>query len=537
MDRKYIPAKLTYFLFYAGLSLLNTYFTFFLISIGLDPEQAGLVQVARSAITIGSGLFWGWLAHKTNKYLSIICTEIFISTILINIAPWIHTGHHTHKGHTQNATDMFWDDTDTFDLNHLFMSDAVDSNRTQEMFEVAASTSSYVTAPPSIFLTMLSLSTLYTFFIGGVIMIIEAKVYNMTLISEGENKYGRQRLWGSAGIAITPLLAGILMDFLPFSQDHPLRIVFYMYTIIMICLMISCVFLYKPIPEETMATTTIAAPTTSSSPTTSSASTESSISKSTAAHCCTGMPQNLTLSTVLKKILQDHDNLMLFLNIIVIGVVYGIQWNFQFIFMHEIGSTETMMGLCVTIQFAVETLVYPFATKIIKRLGGSLVISPLTVFSYAGLFFVFYSVKTPGLVIIPVALLGSSWTLFHNATMTHLYCIGGAKYMTILQAIYHVVFTGIGTSLSGVIGGSIYKQYGGRVLFLWIGIFLTLFGVFNVIYSIIFCKKMQKNAYFTDLYPSSQKELVLEEINASIDQIDDAIWNDHPTIPGGARDQ
>ena len=79
-ETKYLPAKFSYFLYFSGLSLINTFFTIFLVNIGLDPEQAGLIQVARSATMIGSSLFWGWLAHKTRRNMLIICVELLVST-------------------------------------------------------------------------------------------------------------------------------------------------------------------------------------------------------------------------------------------------------------------------------------------------------------------------------------------------------------------------------------------------------------------------------------------------------------------------
>ena len=40
---------------------------------------------------------------------------------------------------------------------------------------------------------------------------------------------------------------------------------------------------------------------------------------------------------VLKKTFTSMNNIMLFINIFFLGLVYGIQWNFQFIFMQEVG--------------------------------------------------------------------------------------------------------------------------------------------------------------------------------------------------------
>merc|ERR1712113_265321 len=112
---------------------------------------------------------------------------------------------------------------------------------------------------------------------------------------------------------------------------------------------------------------------------------------------------------------------MLFINIFFLGLVYGIQWNFQFIFMQEVGASKT-----------------------ITWLGGNKVVTTITCFSYAVLFFTISVTTSPYLMVIPAAFLGFSSTLFHNATMEDLHKIGGTRLLTILQTLYHVVFTGAG---------------------------------------------------------------------------------------------
>ena len=75
----------------------------------------------------------------------------------------------------------------------------------------------------------------------------------MTKMSRGKNSYGHQRLWGSVSFAITPLIAGAIMEVLPkyrSIEKDPIQVVFYMYMVVMIGAVICCAFLFRK-EEET----------------------------------------------------------------------------------------------------------------------------------------------------------------------------------------------------------------------------------------------------------------------------------------------
>jgi len=477
---KFLPAKLSYFLYFSGLSLINTFFTIFLVNLGLDPEQAGLIQVARSGTMIGSSLFWGWLAHRTQRNMLIICIELLVSTALVNLMPWLShlmvdtetaMAHQSHVDQTLNQTFAAIEPSTTMD-------------ELQKLFGLEFAASHYRTASPYLFGVMLALSVGFTFFIGGALLLIETRVYNMTKTSRGCNQYGHQRLWGSLSFAITPLIAGGIMEVMPAYLDiqkDPIQVVFYMYMVVMIGAVVCCAFLFRK-EEEKKLSVIIG---------------EASDMYSTQE---TSGGQWSPVKKVLKKTFLRGNNLMLFINIFFLGLVYGIQWNFQFIFMQEVGASKMMMGLCVTIQLLVEAMVYPCAMKMITWLGGNKVVTTITCFSYAVLFFTISVTTSPYLMVIPAAFLGFSFTLFHNATMEDLHKIGGTRLLTILQTLYHVVFTGAGCSVSGVVGGIVYHNYSGRVLFFVSGCIMALFSVLNGTYAILDrkCGEMKKEEITKD---------------------------------------
>ena len=72
----------------------------------------------------------------------------------------------------------------------------------------------------------------------------------------GRNLYGHQRVWGSLRLAITPLIAGVVMEALPryVSIDKdPIQVVFYMYMVIMLASVISCAFLFRKESEQKLS--------------------------------------------------------------------------------------------------------------------------------------------------------------------------------------------------------------------------------------------------------------------------------------------
>jgi len=526
VKKKYIPAKLTYFLFFAGQSLIWTYFTIFLVSLGLDPNQAGLIQVARNGIMILSGLFWGWLAHKTNKNLLIICIKIVFSTTLINLMPYAGRSMMTketaskHQEHllafinsTNNATS--WIDHGPQNHTHYDKNSGASVTHSHSYFEFNWEPSHYTSASPYLFLTMLGVSIASIFFEGGALMIIEARVYNMIKsTSKGQSTYGRQRLCGSISTAITPLIAGTLMESIENNGTNSLQIVFYMHMGIMLAALVTCIFLFRQDNFDGKTSTT--------SSTSSEQTDDIYVSTET----------QLTVTQILRNTFYDFHNQILFGNILLWGFAFGLQWYFQFVFMQEIGSTKVTMGLCVTIQYAVEAMVYPFAMKIVNSLGKN-VITALTFFSYMALFFVLCILKSTILAVVPAVLLGFFNTLYHNASMDNLHTIGGVRFMTILQALYHIIFTGIGNSLSGLLGGIIYKWYGGRVLFFCSGVLMLITGLMNILYAK--CFKQEKNRSVImenspssniddDLGMKTEMSELTEEIDSSETTSDEGIY-------------
>jgi len=510
---RYLPAKFSYFLYFSGLSLINTFFTIFLVNLGLDPEQAGLIQVARSATMIGSSLFWGWLAHKTRRNMLIICVELLVSTTLVNLMPWVANNMvdtESAIAHKAHIDDSF---KDSLNITLEQISAATTNEEMQKIFGLDFKASHYRTASPYLFGAMFALSVGFTFFIGGALLLIETRVYNMTKSnSNGKNLYGHQRLWGSLSFAVTPLIAGAIMEAMPkylSIERDPIQVVFYMYMVIMIGSVVSCAFLFRKDGEDKLATAT------------GGASEMYSIQEAAG--------QWKPVEKVLKKTFTSMNNIMLFVNIFFLGLVYGIQWNFQFIFMQEVGASKTMMGLCVTIQLLVEAIVYPFAMNLIALLRGNKFVTTITCFTYALLFFTFSVTNSPYLMVIPAGFLGFSFTLFHNANMEELHRIGGTRFLTILQTLYHVIFTGVGCSVSGVAGGIIYNKYGGRVLFFMSGSIMAAFSIFNGVNAFLYrrCAGISKYGKEEEEVEEEEEGGVMkaaQEVNSNSDY-DEGIWD------------
>ena len=84
------------------------------------------------------------------------------------------------------------------------------------------------------------------------------------------------------------------------------------------------------------------------------------------------------------------------------------------------------------------------------------------------------------------SVLGVTFTLFYTASMDELYKAGNAKCMTSLFALYNSVLIGIGNGFAGIIGGVIYKNYGGRNLYFIATLFFAIALAMNTIYIIYF---------------------------------------------------
>ena len=463
IKKAFIPAKLTYVTLFSGRAIFATYFIIFLTTAGLDPKQAGLIQGIRMIVLTLSGMFWGVLADRSKKELLIISIEICSFTALVFAKPWVAywigswETEHEHRIHIQNAVHKILNSNQN---SSLTLDDLIGqtNNEISEKFNLEWFPSHYRTGSMPLFVSMMGLGIATAFLGGGVQSLLDIKTINVVnTFSKSKNTYGRQRLWGSLGYAIAPFICGLILESVPVNKVSPIMPIFYIHLGVNTLAWLSCILLFrqKVLEKE---------------------------SKDDQNHCKEVKEDGII--KLLGKIFRNVHMVVFLQNVCLVGIGNGLEWCFMFIFLEEMNASKTIIGLCVTSQCFTEALVFPFASKINNWIGNNKIAVAIGVFGYMLAFAILQAVKKPIFVIALTSVLGVTFTLFYTASMDQLYKVGNAKCMTTLFALYNSVLIGIGNGFAGIIGGVIYKNYGGRTLYFISTIFFAIAFAVNTIYII-----------------------------------------------------
>ena len=471
---KFIPCKLTYFFFFAARSIFYAYYMIYLTHVGLDPKQAGLIQGLRLLVVTVSAFLWGYVADRSRRPLLIIFVQVIIGTVFVILIPLvaalIRETEEEHKSHS-----------------HILVPSVIAANASNASGLVPAGSRAadskvipyphYPAGRTDMFLAMLGLGLGSAFFGGGTQVLIDSFILTFTRNeSTSKNAFGRQRLWGSIAYAVCPLICGILTEAL-YYQLSPFLVVFVMFFLMKACLLVCFTILLR---QSQVLSQDRPKPT----PDTSSSNVSSDAPPSEASE---------TPITMWMTLKQVKTVVFLFI-VLVLGVANGIQWHFVFMFIEEMGGTKIMIGLIVFAQCGIETFVLPSASKISQLLRGNNSSMMVGVFGYSLAFGLYYFTYDPRIMVLISTLVGLSFATFYTAATDELYQVCSMDNINKFMGVYNAVYGGVGSATAGMVGGTIYKAYGPRILYLTSSMVLLAIGIILSLY--FFIKNWRAQALF-----------------------------------------
>ena len=483
IKRMFLPAKATYFFFYMARSLFAVYFMLFLTSTGLDPEQAGSIHGIRMVVITLSTFFWGFLTDKSGKDLLIVSIKFISFAIIVLLKPfvayWITTRETVdeHRQHIQEAVQHTLKHLNTtHNLTDIMRNSDEVITKT---FGLTWTVNHYTTGDTPLYLLMLILGVFSAFAGGALHVLLDSKVQSMTKQHSSSNSaFGRQRLWGSLAYAFGPLLSGAVLESAPVNEVSQYMPAFYLHFTFMMLGLICCIILFKQKPKSKPKPTVIVG----SSATTQAAPTPPS--SDPIIHEPIG-------KLVLRMVRSTH-MVLFFLNVLLMGVANGLQWSFQYLLMEELGMPKTFMGLCSLTQCLMESLLFPIGIRIIKAIGGNEVARTIGLFSYSILFLIFSLCPNPSFFPLGTMFGGLGFTIYFIAAMDELYYVGNPSCMISLYALYNSIMVGLGSGISGILGGILYKTIGGQAMYFLAAIFYLTMAALSTVYTILYKKSVIK---------------------------------------------
>jgi PPP family 3-phenylpropionic acid transporter len=264
-------------------------------------------------------------------------------------------------------------------------------------------------------LSLLLVVTLYSFFAAPIMPLVDNSV--MELLGERRALYGRQRLWGAIGWGVAAAVAGALVD------RFGLGISFYAFLFFYLVLL-AVTSRFK------VSAGTIGAP----------------------------FWQGL-------RVLSKNRPLMVFLaSVLFAGVGSGIVHNYLFLYLADLGASETLMGLSQTMATFSEIPVFFFSALLLRKVGAR----GLLLLALAA-----YVVRLQAYTLMPPVWLVLPINLLHGLTFSALW-VAGVSYANEVapkelgataQGLFTGMTMGLGTAGGALLGGTLYDTLGPAVMF------------------------------------------------------------------------
>lgn len=421
-----IPAKLVYILSNGAIGSYVPYLNLFLISIGLTTSQAGIISGVRFLSAPFSTAFFGTLIDYTGRRKTIFLILCLGASLPIFGMPWVaHALSERHSNATiepfDNAAGMTYAD---FSHKHL-------SAISKYLFYVI--------------LGMLVVAGIFSVPLAG---FTDSVVMNVIKTGKKKTSYGAQRMAGSISFGLFNFLAGVAADH--YAKSRPslshYTPIFYLF-IVQMLLLIPVGFLllrqanWECVPprngEEDVST----------------------------------KDENASGRAFFCSLFKSVKSVIFLITVFISGISYNLFFGYVFLFMRdEMGVSDTMMTLTVVCSTLSEIITFPFTSKLIRFIGDTTLAIIIGIFSYFVRFVVMSYFSTMW-IIIPIQLLhGLGFSLSWAAQMeyVHVNTPSGSrvKMFSILTSLHFAV----GAVIANVVGGELYSLYGGRKLFLGIGV-------------------------------------------------------------------
>lgn len=169
--------------------------------------------------------------------------------------------------------------------------------------------------------------------------------------------------------------------------------------------------------------------------------------------------------------------------VFVMGLLTGTLWTFLFIYISEMEETSPLLlGLISGVQcFGGELLFFLFSGRIVKKIGHLHSLS-ICLVCYGIRYIYYYLIVNPWWILPMEICNGVTFGLFF-ATMVSFASLKAPPGMTAtMQGWLQSVFEGIGVGFGTLVSGLLYNRYGGKLMFLILGIFSL---VFSIVYMIL----------------------------------------------------
>ena len=436
----FIVTKVLVFCYYGSMNQLTGYLVAFLVDLGLNPEQAGVIAGLKCFIKVFGGIVLAWLVDYIKKPKHVILLAILAITIFVTSLPFTGYYFSTKNSLIPSSFHHHENKNSTSDLNNGSDNNASANHPSEKNIIEEGNMNKLNDIRGLMFWAMLILSSSYGFF-DGVHPLLDTAVMNVVKVKgEGKTNFGFQRMWGSIGYALVPLLTGICIELCHhclFSQYMP---VFYIFFCLQIIFLLALTHLYIPKDADRFN------------------SKDPLIKK----------VRNLIIFKQLLKTVTQMDVWVILFNSLFQGMAFMAQWGFNILLMERemTNFSQTTSGLAFFSTSLAEAFIAPFVGHITKSIGSPFYAMALGLSGYSITFIFYYITHNSIYVIFINVITGLAFPLYICILPEELYRLSKRDCRTLMFGLDKGVYTGLGFGIGGVVAGNLFKRYGGRNMFL-----------------------------------------------------------------------
>jgi len=255
----------------------------------------------------------------------------------------------------------------------------------------------------------------YAFFASPIVPLTDNAV--MTLLEGQKDQYGRQRIWGAIGWGLTAPLIGYLIEI------RGLHWSFWGYTGIMLI----GLFVVQRIPLHQ-------------------------------AH------SQVPFWRRARTLLFNRSWLLFLFLVFAGGAGQAVIHNFLFLYMNDLGISETMMGFALTIATISELPVFFFSNLLLTRWSAKGLLVFATMMYVVRAMALSYA-SAPWMILATQLFHGFTFSAMWVAGVSYAHEIAPPGFGATAQGLLASVFMGIATAAGAFIGGGLYQDFGGAVMY------------------------------------------------------------------------
>ena len=433
IDTSMIVPKMAFACSSATFSCVEGYLLLILISVGLDPVDAGLVGGLRFIGGFIGGNIWGLIAdHKKchRLVLFIVCAGALLS---MGAQPFL----------------ILWFGKKSGNMCPVTNSSLLSGNSTVEKGNV------YETINERhLFYAMLIVNSMVKIFDSAHKGFIDSGVIERCRINPRNPNFGFQRMFGSAGYGTGILAANIFVDNFPKTSVSCYTAVFIVYIVFTVALLILTQILFRGL-------------------------TFASEGKKE--------QKKVNAWKLLMKTLDGHVCLFL-LTVLMMGIQQSFYINFTFLLLKEMNAASIIYGLNIAVGSVASASFFFAGRYIIEKIGGTWPAMISGTFAYFFRFLAISYTKNPWLIPLIQTLQSFCFGLFLTAAVLHIKKITLPEIRTTMYSIMNSLHFGVGIIIANILGGKLYKEYGGKKLFLAASMAALIWAIIVTLYFLIFVK-------------------------------------------------